>query len=70
MIFESPDGGKTVYARKPGETGRVIYSIDEFTRKESILNNRVEILKQAVYLDDPVVNDLVDKIILLMELKK
>jgi hypothetical protein len=27
-IFESPDGGKTVYARKYRETDRTLYSID------------------------------------------
>ena len=27
-IFESPDGGKTVYARRYGETDRTLHSID------------------------------------------
>jgi len=29
LIYESPDGGKTVYARKPGETERVIIKEDK-----------------------------------------
>lgn len=27
-IFESPDGGKTVYARRYGETDRTLHSMD------------------------------------------
>jgi hypothetical protein len=29
MIFESPDGGKTVYSREAGQTARTLYSIDD-----------------------------------------
>lgn len=29
MIFESPDGGKTVYSREVGQTERTLYSIDD-----------------------------------------
>ena len=29
MIFESPDGGKTVYSREAGQTERTLYSIDD-----------------------------------------
>ena len=29
MIFESPDGGKTVYSRETGQTARTLYSIDD-----------------------------------------
>lgn len=28
VIYESPDGGKTVYARKPRETGRTLVHVD------------------------------------------
>ena len=31
MIFESPDGGKTVYARQSGSTDRWIWKYDEGT---------------------------------------
>lgn len=33
-IFESPDGGKTVYARKSGEKERYLHSIDPDTAKQ------------------------------------
>lgn len=33
-IFESPDGGRTVYARKPGENTRHLHSKDQDQDKE------------------------------------
>lgn len=70
MIYESPDGGKTVYSREPGETSRTIHKIDHILEREARLTGRWATLKNAVFLDDPVINDLIDKIEVLMELKK
>lgn len=28
VIYESPDGGKTIYARKPGQTNRTLVHVD------------------------------------------
>lgn len=33
-IFESPDGGRTVYARKPGDSQRTLYSQDPALQQE------------------------------------
>ena len=33
-IFESPDGGRTVYARQPGSTNRELYSQDPALQQE------------------------------------
>jgi hypothetical protein len=33
-IFESPDGGRTVYARQPGSTQRTLYSQDPELQQE------------------------------------
>lgn len=33
-IYESPDGGRTVYARSPGQTTRELYSQDPKLDKE------------------------------------
>lgn len=33
-VFESPDGGKTVYARKLGEKDRYLHSIDPDTARQ------------------------------------
>ena len=70
VIYESPDGGKTVYSRKPGDTVRILHSIDELTAKEEKLATKWARLKDAVYLDDPVINDLLNQIEVLLELKK
>ena len=40
IIYESPDGGKTVYARKQGETVRHLHSVDPAWQKEQELNVR------------------------------
>ena len=34
-IFESPDGGRTVYARKPGEHTKHLHSKDDVREKET-----------------------------------
>ena len=33
-VFESPDGGRTVYARRPGQATRELYSRDPKLEKE------------------------------------
>ena len=33
-VFESPDGGRTVYARRPGETKRELYAQDPKLQQE------------------------------------
>jgi len=69
-IYESPDGGKTVYSRKSGETARTLHRIDDLTRQEEKLATRWVKLKEAVFLDDPAINDLINQIEMMMELKK
>lgn len=72
IIYESPDGGKTVYSRKAGEpaSSRTLHSIDPVFKKEQELNARWANLKDAVFLQDPAINDLIEKIEILMELKR
>lgn len=31
-VYESPDGGHTVYRRKPGKTNRELFSVDQQTQ--------------------------------------
>lgn len=69
-IYESPDGGKTVYSRKSGETARTLHSIDELTKQEEKLSTRWVKLKDAVFMDDPAINDLIHQIEMIMELKR
>lgn len=72
IIYESPDGGKTVYSRKSGETVRRLEErlTDPTWLKEQELTNRWAKLKEAVFMDDPTINDLIDKIEILAKLKK
>jgi hypothetical protein len=70
IIYESPDGGKTVYSRKSGETARTLHTVDDLTRQEEKLSARWVRLKEAVFLDDPTINDLIHQIEIIMELKK
>ena len=72
IIYESPDGGKTVYARKPGETVRQLHRVDTVWQKEQELNVRWASLKEAVYMadSDPTLNDAISKVEMLYALKK
>jgi hypothetical protein len=72
IIYESPDGGKTVYSRKSGETVRQLQNrlTDPDWKKEQELSARWAKLKEAVFLDDPAINDYLEKIEILMELKR
>lgn len=72
VIYESPDGGKTVYTRKPGETVRHLHSVDPQWQKEQELNVRWANLKGAVYMadSDPGLNDLIEKVEIYYRLKK
>ena len=72
IIYESPDGGKTVYARKPGETVRHLHSVDPQWQKEQELNVRWVNLKEAVYMadTDSAMNDLIEKVEIYYHLKK
>lgn len=72
IIYESPDGGKTVYSRKSGEpaSSRTLHNIDPAYQREQELTARWARLKEAVMLDDPVINDYIEKIEILLELKR
>lgn len=72
VIYESPDGGKTVYSRKPGETNRHLHKVDPAWQKEQQLNTRWANLKEAVFMadSDPVLNDLIEKVEIYHRLKK
>ena len=72
IIYESPDGGKTVYSRKLGETVRRLEKTDPTWVKEQALNARWAKLKEAVYMadNDPTINDAISKVEMLYALKK
>ena len=71
-IFESPDGGKTVYSRKSGETNRTLVWEDPEAKKEKLFKERWiewrDILKASE--DNPGLKDLIEKVELLYRLQK
>lgn len=72
VVYESPDGGNTVYARNLGETVRHLHHVNPIYLKEQELYHRWERLKPAVYLadTDPTLNDALEKLEMLYALKK
>jgi hypothetical protein len=72
IIYESPDGGKTVYTRKPGTDRRHLHSVDPAWLKEQEIQVRWVNLKEAVYLadSDPTLDDAIKKVEMLYLLKK
>ena len=71
IIYESPDGGKTVYSRKSGETNRTLHSVDpEHKKKQDQMEHWVkyqDIIRQAEY--DPALQDMLEKLELYYDLK-
>lgn len=74
IIYESPDGGKTVYSRKSGETVRQLESrlTDPEWLKEQELSKRWANLKEAVFMadNDPTLDDAIKKVEVLYLLKR
>ena len=68
-IFESPDGGRTVYTRKPGDHTRHLHSKDEVREKETAEYERWLNIFNA-RRDNPVLNDVCNKAEMLYELSK
>lgn len=71
-IFESPDGGRTVYARNPGETNRRLHSQDPELQQElkdlEKSKRWVEILQARQ--DNPELDQLCEQVEILYELQK
>lgn len=68
MIYESPDGGRTIYSRKFGETDRtLIYESNEVRRAR-----RCSSLEDAVKLaeTEPALDDAIKKVEMLYALLK
>lgn len=52
VIYESPDGGKTVYSRRQGKVKRTLHHSDPEYEKEQELTRRWLDLKEAVFMAD------------------
>ena len=71
-VFESPDGGRTVYARKPGDSRRELHYQDPKLQQElrDLESQRrwTEIFQAR--RNNAELNDLCEKVELLYELRK
>ena len=63
-IYESPDGGDTVYRRRFGDTQRELHSISD--KKRSLIDN---LIKDKLWRDihraaqsDPVLKDMLERV--------
>lgn len=68
-IFESPDGGRTVYVRKPGDTHRHLLSTDQVLEKEKSEYERWMNIFNARQ-DNPSLDDICAQAEMLYELSK
>ena len=71
-VFESPDGGRTVYARRPGDSKRELHWQDSKLQQEL---KELESQKRWVDIfqarrDNNELNDLCEKVELLYELRR
>ena len=64
VIYESPDGGKTVYSRKSGSLDRKLHWEDPEHKRTQEALNRWANLKEVVLLADTNVtlNDAIEKV--------
>lgn len=72
LVYESPDGGKTVYARKRGSSERHLHWVDPVWKREQDITQRWMKLKEAVFMadSDPTLNDAISRVEMLYELKR
>lgn len=50
LIYESPDGGNTIYARESGKSERKLVHISNETIKMKEVNNALELWKKIIEL--------------------
>ncbi len=68
VIYESPDGGQTIWVRYAGSSDRrLFYRNDKKYNLEQRIEKIVEIIKNCG--DDPEINDLLEKLEVLYHLK-
>ena len=71
-VYESPDGGRTVYKRSSGQTERVLHSIEPSLeaeiRREQQRNVWMDIFNTAE--QTPALQEAINRVIVLYELSK
>ena len=71
-IFESPDGGRTVYARRPGMAQRELHSQDPMLQQEiaELENQRRWVDIFQARRDNPALDELCEKVEILYALSR
>ena len=72
-IFESPDGGKTVYRRLPGTSQRELYSdmtSDGRTLHEQLQENQMRSESRRMARQDPGMQEILERAIMYYNLKR
>lgn len=71
-IYESPDGGHTIYARKPGETARVRVAESDHVRevRQDMAETQLWHNIRSAAKTDPVLQQALDQVRVLYELTR
>ena len=71
-IFESPDGGETVYRRHMGSTERELWSVSDALRQQDIWQARWEIWNPVFEAAEhnPALQEALDRVRVLYELSR
>ena len=72
VIYESPDGGKTVYSRTPGSPMRELYSESDEVKSlhEQLMEDKMWGEIRRLSKTNPALKDAVDKVITVYHLVK
>jgi hypothetical protein len=71
-VYETPDGGRTIYVRKAGEANRVVHRIDP-TLEAEILRERERNKWMDIFNTSersPALQEAIDRVIVIYELAK
>ena len=72
LIYESPDKGETIYARKAGSSERVLLSMSEKAWSRINEQEQAEVWKDITELakTNPALNDVMDRLLVVYNLIK
>jgi hypothetical protein len=72
LIYESPDKGETIYARKVGSTDRVLISMSEKAWSRINEQEQAEVWKdiRGLAKTNPSLNDVLDRLLVVYNLIK
>lgn len=71
-VYESPDGGHTIYRRAIGQAERTLHKVDEFARKKTRDLEENELWKNIRQASDtnPALRSAMDQVLVIYELSR